>query len=86
MVIRLAGKGGGFVSTGGVSQVWVGVMSFVAGLLATNTAMCAMAVGMYGSTSTYRPLYRGVAVLTGVYSLVVGVIFTFGLTGILPRM
>ena len=69
---------------GGAGMGVVGVLSFVVGLLATNTAMCGMAVGLYGSATTYAPVYRGVAVLTGTYSLIVGVIFVFGLGRLLP--
>ena len=71
---------------GGVGTGVIGVLSFVLGLMLTNTAMCAMAVGMYGSAAGRGAVYRTVAVLTGTYSLVVGVIFTFGLTGLLPPL
>ncbi len=69
---------------GGAGLGAVGVLSFVAGLLVTNTLMCALAVGLYCSAAARTSIFRAVAVATGVYSLVVGLIFTFGLTDLLP--
>ncbi|MSS70697.1 MAG: hypothetical protein EXS64_04320 [Candidatus Latescibacteria bacterium] len=69
---------------GGASLGVFGVLSFVVGLLVTNTLMCAASIGLYGSAAGRASVYRAVA--TGTYSLVVGLVFIFGLTNLLPAL
>jgi len=74
-----------FVLSAGVGG-WGGgllcVLTFAAGLLAMNTLMAVASAGMFHLSSLREPLYRGVMILTGVYSIVVGALFILGGAGI----
>jgi high-affinity nickel permease len=61
-----------------------GVFIFVLGVLVTNTLMCAASVGLFRVSFQRRNIYRGIAGVTAVYSLVVGVLFLFGGADLLP--
>lgn len=68
---------------GGVSRGFLGLAMFLAGLLAMNTLMTASAVGIFGASAARPQVMRFVMALTAAYSLVVGVVFLFGLSALL---
>ena len=57
-----------------------------AGLLLMNTIMTASAVGIFGASAANPKLMRFVVALTATYSLVVGAIFLFGSSALLPAL
>jgi hypothetical protein len=60
--------------------------TFLVGLLASNTLIAvASTYGFLGAGRNFR-LYAAVAVLTGSFSLAVGVLFLLGLGGVLPAI
>lgn len=71
---------------GGRAMGLLGVLLFVIGLLISNTVMCALSVGMFRVSTRRDLIFRGIASLTAVYSLVVGVIFLFGSGASLPPL
>ncbi len=71
---------------GGTERGLFGLLSFLVGLLLMNTLMTASASGVFLG-SAYRPrLQTAVTSLTAAYSLIVGTIFLFGLSGQLPAL
>jgi high-affinity nickel-transport protein len=62
------------------------ILFFVSGLIITNTAMGVL--GAYGiATSANRArLYRGVALVIGIFSIVLGAVFLFGGAAFLPDL
>jgi high-affinity nickel-transport protein len=62
----------------------VGVLLFVAGVLLTNSVMCAVAVRSFRIHDRTGVLYRGLAGFTAAYSLVVGFLFLFQESSLLP--
>jgi len=74
-----------FVLAAGVGG-WGGgllcVITFAAGLLAMNTLMAVASAGMFHLSNFREPIYRGVMILTGTYSIVVGALFILGGVGI----
>ncbi len=70
-----------FVLSAGVGG-WAGgllcVVTFAAGLLAMNTMMALASAGMFHLSNFREPIYRGVMILTGAYSIVVGALFLLG--------
>jgi high-affinity nickel-transport protein len=81
-VIVFAGAAG---ATGPVAGVCI-LVSFIIGLLVSNTAVAAAAT--FGSiTSTRRfPVYVAISVLTAVFSLAVGALFLVGRGDLLPSI
>jgi high-affinity nickel permease len=71
---------------GGPARGFLGLMVFLAGLLAMNMIMTASAVGILGATAAKPRLMRFVVALTATYSLIVGAIFLFGASGALPSL
>ena len=71
---------------GGLALGFLGLGMFLAGLLVMNTLMTASAVGFFGASSAKPRLLRLVIGFTAVYSLVVGAIFLFGSSSILPPL
>jgi high-affinity nickel permease len=71
---------------GGPARGFLGLVVFVAGLLAMNTLMTAAAVGVFGASAAKPRLMRFVVAVTATYSLVVGAIFLFGAWGALPSL
>jgi hypothetical protein len=71
---------------GGVGRGFLGLGMFLAGLLTMNTLMTASAVGIFGMSATRPRLMRFVVACAAAYSLVVGTIFLFGSTGLLPAI
>jgi high-affinity nickel-transport protein len=71
---------------GGTSKGFLGLLSFIAGLLIMNTLMTASASGIFAS-STGRPrLQIFVTSLTAAYSFIIGAIFLFGVSDKLPPL
>ncbi len=71
---------------GGVTRGLLGLAMFLAGLLIMNTLMTASAVGIFGASAARPRLMRFVVALTAAYSLVVGTIFLFGSSALLPPL
>jgi high-affinity nickel-transport protein len=71
---------------GGIARGFLGLAMFLAGLLIMNTLMTASAVGIFGASATKPRLMRLVIKLTAAYSLVVGIIFLFGSSALLPPL
>lgn len=69
---------------GGAALGMLGLGMFLAGLLTMNALMTASAAGVFGM-SRHRPqVLRFVSALTGIYSLVMGVLFLAGCSSLLP--
>jgi hypothetical protein len=78
-----------FLSAAGAGGTGVGVvvlLSFIVGLLASNTLITLGSAFGYLRASKNFPIYAGVAIVTGVFSLVIGTIFLFGKTTLLPAL
>ncbi len=78
-----------FILAGGVSGAVAGVsvvLAFVLGVFVTNTIESVLASLGYSRTVTSPKLFRRVATIAAVFSLIVGIIFLFGATGILPPL
>jgi high-affinity nickel permease len=71
---------------GGLTRGFLGLAVFLGGLLLMNTMMTASAVGIFGASATKPRLLRFVVALTATYSLVVGAIFLFGSSAVLPSL
>jgi len=71
---------------GGVRRGFLGLAMFLAGLLAMNMLMTASAVGVFGVSAARPRLMRLVVVCAAAYSLVVGTIFLFGSSALLPSL
>ena len=71
---------------GGTSRGLVGLLAFIAGLLAMNTLMTASASGLFLSSIARPRLQTAVTSLTAVYSLAIGTVFLFGLSDHLPAL
>ncbi|NOY08550.1 MAG: hypothetical protein GXP33_06885 [Spirochaetes bacterium] len=60
------------------------ILAFVIGLIVTNTIMAVMgSYGFVGSSNKHK-LYRIIALITGLFSLSVGLVFVIGGAGYLP--
>jgi hypothetical protein len=71
---------------GGPSRGFLGLLCFLAGLLAMNTVMTASACGVFAS-SKYRPgLQTLLTSLTAAYSFAIGVVFLLGSSDRLPAL
>jgi high-affinity nickel permease len=71
---------------GGVARGFLGLAMFLLGLLVMNTLMTASAVGIFGASAARPGVFRFVTGLTAAYSLLVGAIFLFGSSAILPPL
>jgi len=71
---------------GGVARGFLGLAMFLAGLLVMNTLMTASAVGIFGASAAKPRLLRFVVGFTAAYSIIVGTIFLFGSSGLLPPL
>jgi high-affinity nickel-transport protein len=78
-----------FLTAAGAGGPWVGVivlLTFIVGLLASNSLITiGSAVGFLRASGNFK-IYVTVAVLTGVFSLVIGTIFLVGKTTVLPAL
>lgn len=71
---------------GGTSRGFIGLLSFIVGLLLMNTLMTASASGIF-ATATNRPRVQAIVTsLTAAYSLVIGAIFLLGASSKLPPL
>jgi high-affinity nickel permease len=71
---------------GGTSRGFLGLISFIVGLLVMNTLMTASASGIFAG-SRHRPRVQTfVTSLTAVYSFAIGIIFLFGISDRLPAL
>lgn len=73
-------------SLGGLSRGFLGLGMFIAGLLAMNTIMTALATGLFGASSRLPRIQLVVTALTAIYSLAVGFLFLFGASSHLPAL
>lgn len=71
---------------GGTSRGFLGLLTFLIGLLMMNTAMTASASGFFRASSGKPRVQSWITVLTASYSLVVGLIFLIGASGNLPPL
>jgi hypothetical protein len=71
---------------GGLARGFLGLGMFLAGLLVMNTLMTASAVGLFGVSAAKPRMLRFVIGFTAAYSLVVGGIFLFGSSALLPPL
>ncbi len=71
---------------GGTARGFLGLAMFLAGLLLMNTLMTASAVGLFGFSAAKPRVLRFVIGFTAAYSLIVGTIFLFGSSAILPSL
>jgi hypothetical protein len=71
---------------GGAARGFLGLGMFLLGLLVMNTLMTAAAVGVFGASAARPGVQRFVTGLTAAYSLVVGAIFLFGSSALLPPL
>ncbi len=62
------------------------ILSFVLGLVITNTAMAVLGAYGYAGASNKHKLYRTTAFVTGSFSMVLGLIFVFGGADYLPDL
>ena len=74
------------VNLGGVARGFLGLGMFLAGLIAMNALMTASAAGIIGASAARPAVLRFVTGLTAAYSLLVGALFLFGSSGILPPL
>ena len=71
---------------GGTAAGLLGLLSFIVGLVAMNTLMCASAAGLFSSSLARPGVSRALTLLTSTYSIVVGTIFLFGAADKLPSL
>jgi hypothetical protein len=81
-VVVFAGAAG---ATGAVAGVCV-LVSFLVGLLVSNTAVAAAATCCRLTSARRFPLYAALSVLTALFSLVMGTLFLVGRSGALPSI
>jgi len=72
--------------TGGLTAGVAVLAAFIVGLLASNSLITATSAFGYMTVSKNFAIYATVAVLTGVFSLVIGTIFVLGKTTLLPAL
>lgn len=71
---------------GGLARGFLGLGVFIAGLLIMNTLMTASAVGIFGLSAAKPGVLRFVIGATAAYSVIVGSIFLFGASSLLPQI
>jgi hypothetical protein len=74
------------VNLGGLVRGFLGLGVFIAGLLVMNTLMTASAVGLFGLSAAKPRVLRLVIGATAAYSVVVGSIFLYGASSLLPQI
>jgi high-affinity nickel-transport protein len=78
-----------FLTAAGLSGRAGGVavlVAFIVGLLASNSIITlGSAMGFLGASKNF-PVYATVAVITGIFSLTIGILFLFGETTVLPAL
>jgi high-affinity nickel-transport protein len=76
-------------AVGGASSAGLGVpmlLAFVLGLLISNFAIVLVSSVGFVASQTREMIYVAVGAVAGVFSLVIGAIFLFGLDGVLPDL
>lgn len=71
---------------GGTSRGFIGLLSFIVGLLMMNTLMTASASGIFASTTNRPRIQTIVTSLTAAYSFIIGAIFLLGVSDKLPPL
>lgn len=74
---------------GGADAVGLGIpmmLAFILGLLITNTLIVIISASGFLATQAKRRLYLVVGVVAGVFSLVIGAAFLFGIEDVLPNL
>jgi high-affinity nickel permease len=71
---------------GGATLGVIGLGMFLVGLLTMNALMTASATGVFGVSRDRPQIFRMVSALTGVYSVLMGVIFLAGHSSLLPTL
>jgi ABC-type nickel/cobalt efflux system permease component RcnA len=78
-----------FITVAGVGGAAAGVLvlvSFLAGLLASNTAMAVASTYGFSHAGRSKKLYVGLAAVTAVFSLVLGSLYLLGHGDVLPHL
>ncbi len=76
-------------AVGGAASAGLGVpmlLAFVLGLLISNFAIVLMSSVGFVASQTRERFYVAVGAVAGVFSLVIGAVFLFGLDGVLPAL
>ncbi|HUQ43164.1 MAG TPA: hypothetical protein VM451_01955 [Candidatus Limnocylindria bacterium] len=76
-------------AVGGAASVGLGIpmmLAFIAGLLISNTAIVLISATGFVASQLRQRIYLVVGVIAGVFSLVVGLVFLFGVESILPEL
>jgi hypothetical protein len=76
-------------AVGGASSAGLGVpmlFAFVIGLLLSNFAIVLLSSVSFVSSQAREQVYVAVGAVAGLFSLFVGMIFLFGLDGVLPDL
>ena len=81
-VLLIAAVGGAAASGLGVPMLF----AFVLGLLISNFAIVVLSSVGFVASQTRERIYVAVGLVAGIFSLVVGSIFLFGLDGVLPAL
>jgi cytochrome c biogenesis protein CcdA len=63
---------------GGIRNGVLGLFAFIAGMLAMNTLMCAMATGIFRISANRRRTFQWIAGLSAAYSILAGMVFLAG--------
>jgi len=71
---------------GGTQKGFLGLASFLVGLLLMNTLMTASAAGLFQIGSLAPKFQRALMGLTAAYSFIVGIVFVMGRASILPAL
>jgi High-affinity nickel-transport protein len=71
---------------GGLARGFLGLGVFIVGLLVMNTLMTASAVGLFGMSAAKPKVLRLVIGATAAYSVIVGSIFLYGASHVLPQI
>jgi high-affinity nickel-transport protein len=71
---------------GGTSRGFIGLLSFIVGLLMMNTLMTASASGIFAGATSRPRVQTVVTSLAVAYSFIIGAIFLFGISDKLPPL
>lgn len=76
-------------AVGGAASQGLGLvmmLAFVLGLVISNTIIAVLAATGFISSARAKPFYIAVGVLTGIFSLVIGIVFVLGIGADLPDL
>lgn len=74
---------------GGAGSIGLGIpmmLAFVVGLVLSNTAIVVISASGFLASQGRRQLYVAVGLLAGIFSLVIGAAFLFGIEDVLPNL